>query len=64
MTQTIYTLLFGPMIKSTELKKVNQLKGPSEDTSVPLRREKRATREEEKGRELREEHDLILGGGK
>ena len=52
------------MIKSTELKKVNQLKGPSEDTSVPLRREKRATREEEKGRELREEHDLILGEGK
>jgi hypothetical protein len=32
-----------PKIKSTELKKVNKLKCPSEDSSVPLEREKKAT---------------------
>jgi hypothetical protein len=31
-----------PKIQSTELKKINKLKGPSEDTSVPLGREKKA----------------------
>jgi hypothetical protein len=31
-----------PKIQSTELKKVNKLKGPSEDTSVPTGREKKA----------------------
>jgi hypothetical protein len=31
-----------PKIQSTVLKKVNKLKGPSEDTSVPLGREKKA----------------------
>ena len=30
-----------PKIQSTELKKFNKLKGPSEDTSVPLGREKK-----------------------
>jgi hypothetical protein len=39
-----------PKIQSTELKKVNKLKGPSEDSSVPLGREKKATGREE-GRE-------------
>ena len=32
-----------PKIQSIEIKKVNKLKGPSEDTSVPLGREKKAT---------------------
>jgi hypothetical protein len=42
-----------PKIQSTELKKVNKLKGPSQDTSVPLRREKKAsTRGEGGGRDL------------
>ena len=31
-----------PKIQSTELKKVNKLKGPREDASVPLGREKNA----------------------
>jgi hypothetical protein len=31
-----------PKIQSTELKKVNKLKRPSEDASVPHRREKKA----------------------
>ena len=38
-----------PKIQSTELKKVNKLKGPREDTSVPLGREKKViTRQREK----------------
>ena len=32
-----------PKIQSTELKKVNKLKGPSKDASVPLGREKKDT---------------------
>jgi hypothetical protein len=32
-----------PMIVSMELKKVNKLKGPREDASVPLGREKKTT---------------------
>jgi hypothetical protein len=31
-----------PKISSIEIKKVNELKDPSEDTSVPLGREKKA----------------------
>jgi len=34
-------------IQSTELKKINKLKGPSEDTAVPLGREKKAMKREE-----------------
>ena len=37
-----------PRIKSTELKKVNKLKSPSEDASIPLGRE---------------EKTIMLGGG-
>jgi hypothetical protein len=32
-----------PKIQSTALKRVNKLKGPSEDASVPLEREKKVT---------------------
>jgi hypothetical protein len=38
--------------KKSELKKVNKLKGPSEDTSVPLRRERKAITRGEGGRDL------------
>jgi hypothetical protein len=38
--------------QSTELKKVNKLKCPSEDTSVPLGREKKANTSREGGRDL------------
>jgi hypothetical protein len=31
-----------PRIQSTEFKKVNKLKGPTEDASIPRRREKKA----------------------
>jgi hypothetical protein len=31
-----------PKIQSTELKKVNKLKNPGEDASIPLEREKKA----------------------
>jgi hypothetical protein len=61
-------------IQSTELKKLNKLNGPSEDTSVPLGREKKTITSGEggvwegkwTGREWRErgEHDLVLGEGK
>ena len=40
-----------PKIQSTELKKVNKLKCPSEDASVPLGREKKAITSGEGGRE-------------
>ena len=59
-----------PKIWSTELKKVNKLKGPSEDVSVPLWREKTTTSRKEgtwegKGKGVaRGEHDRVLGGGK
>jgi hypothetical protein len=50
-------------------KTVNKLNGPNEDTSVPLGREKKATRrgKEEHRRERRwgsreEKHDWVLGG--
>jgi hypothetical protein len=60
-----------PKIHSTELKKVNKLKCPGEDTSVPLGREKKAITSGEGGRELggkvegarrgRRKPDLVLG---
>ena len=46
-----------PKIQSTELKKVNKLKSPSEDASVPLKREKKATTREEGRRDLRGKGD-------
>ena len=65
----IYSLISGyqpkkkyriPKIQSTELKKVNKLKGPSEDASVPLGREKKAITSGEGGRDLGGKVD---GGG-
>ena len=65
-----------PKIQSTELKKLNKLKCPSEDASVPLGREKKAITSGEGGRDLggkvdggeRDggggEPDLVLGEGK
>jgi hypothetical protein len=62
-----------PKIPSTELKKVNKLKCPSEEASVPLGREKKAITSGEGGRDLggkvdelggrtgRGEPDLVLG---
>jgi hypothetical protein len=41
-----------PKVQSTELKKVNQLKGLSEDSSVQLWREKKAITSGEDGRHL------------
>ena len=41
-----------PKIQSTELKKLNKLKCPSEDASVPLGREKKAITSGEGGRDL------------
>jgi hypothetical protein len=41
-----------PKIQSTELKKINKQKGQSEDTSVPLGREKKAITSGEGGRDL------------
>jgi hypothetical protein len=49
---------------STELKKVNKLKGPSEDTPVPLGREKKANTREEGKRGLGGKVEGIGGGGK
>ena len=61
-----------PKIQSTELKKVNKLKCPSEDTSVPHGREKKAITSGEGGRDLggkvdmrgRGLPDLVLDEGK
>ena len=61
-----------PKIQSTELKKLNKLKYPSEDASVLLGREKRAIKKVERGRDLERkvgggggvEPDLVLGEGK
>jgi hypothetical protein len=39
-------------IQSTELTKVNRVKGPSKDTSVPLGKEKKAITREERGKDL------------
>jgi hypothetical protein len=60
-----------PNIQPTELKNVNKLKGPSEDASVALRREKKAItrgeREKDLGRKRaglgRGKLDLVLGWG-
>jgi hypothetical protein len=41
-----------PKIQSTKLKKVNKLKYPSEDPSVPLGREKKTIRSGERRRDL------------
>jgi hypothetical protein len=60
---------------STEIKKLNKLKCPSEDSSVPLEREKKAITSGEGGRDLggivdgrsnrgRRKPDLVLGEGK
>jgi hypothetical protein len=65
-----------PKIQSTELKKLNKLKCPSEDASVPLGRKKKAITSGKGGRDLggkvdagrrvgvRGEPDLVLGEGK
>jgi hypothetical protein len=66
-----------PKTQSTDLKKINKLKCPSEDTSVPLGREKKAITSGEGGRGLRGKvdrggewwggggkPDLVLGEGK
>jgi hypothetical protein len=52
-----------PKIQSTELKKFNKLKCPSEDASVPLGREKKAIRSGEGGKELEEKVDGGNYGG-
>jgi hypothetical protein len=63
------------MTQSTELKKFNKMKCPSEDDSVTLGRERKATTSGERGREgrtweengtgqWRGEYDLVLGGEK
>jgi hypothetical protein len=49
-----------PKIQSTELKKINNLKGPSEEASDPLGREKKAITSGVGGRDLRGKVD---GGG-
>jgi hypothetical protein len=41
-----------PKIQSTELRKINKLKCPSEKDSVPLGREKKVITSEEGGRDL------------
>jgi hypothetical protein len=50
-----------PKIQSTELKKVNKLKCPSEDASVPLGREKKANTSGEGGRDLGGKVDRVGG---
>jgi hypothetical protein len=51
-----------PKILSTVLKKVNRLKGPSEDASVPLEREEKAITRGEGGRDLGGKVDEDLRG--
>jgi hypothetical protein len=57
-------------MQSTELKKFNKLKGPSENASIPLGREKKAITRGKTGTWMgkgtgrrRGEHDQVLGGG-
>jgi hypothetical protein len=61
-----------PKIQSTELNKVNKLKCPGEDASVPLGREKKTITSGERGKDLggkvdrrrlggRGKPDLVLG---
>jgi hypothetical protein len=52
-----------PKIQSTELKKTNKLKGPSEVASVPPGREKKAITSGEGGRDLGGKVDARWGGG-
>jgi hypothetical protein len=49
------------MIQSTEFKKLNKLKCPSEDTSVLLGKEKKAISSGEGGRNLGEKVDRVGG---
>jgi hypothetical protein len=53
-----------PKIQSTELKKFNKLKCPSEDASVPLGREKKAITGWEEGMDLGGKMDRGKGGRK
>jgi hypothetical protein len=53
-----------PKMLSTEFKKVNKLKCPSEDDSVPLGREKKTITSGERGRELEGEVDWQALGGR
>jgi hypothetical protein len=49
--QTTTTKMYSThKIQSTELKKVNKQKGPSEEASVPLGREKKAITRDEGGK--------------
>jgi hypothetical protein len=50
------------MIQSTQLKKVNKLKGPSENPSVPLEREKKAITSGEGREEPGRESGLDVAG--
>ena len=50
-------------IQSTEFKRLNKLKRPSENTSVPLGREKKAIMSGERGRNLRGKVDKEWGRG-
>ena len=52
-----------PKIQPTELKKINELKCPSEEASVPLGREKKATTSEEGERNLGGKEDGGWGEG-
>ena len=55
---SVYSLISGywpnmyriPKIKSTELKNINKLKGPSDDAPIPLGKEKKAITSREGGR--------------
>ena len=48
-------------IQSTELKKVNKPKGPSEDASISLGREKKAITRVEGRRDLEGKVDMVAG---
>jgi hypothetical protein len=48
-----------PKIQPTELKNVNKLKGPSKDSLVPLRKEKKAIASGQGGRNLGGGADLF-----
>ena len=50
-----------PKINITELKMLNKLKGPTEDTSVPLVREKKAITSGEGGKDLGGKVDGVKG---
>jgi hypothetical protein len=52
-----------PKIESTELNKVNKLKSPSEEASVPPEREKKAITSGEGGRDLGRKVDRRGCGG-